>query len=194
MTTLAGYFQSVFGEFWSVLPIAALIFFLRVLDMSADTLRILSMVKGHRGRAALLGVFQASVFIYAITEVIRSPTHWIPMAGYALGFGVGTYIGSTIAEWLSSNFVLLRVLSRGFAGEVTEHLRDRGCRVTVVQGHSKDGPMPILFSVVNRDVAREAMATIRQIDDQAFITFEQVERAVGGYIPRLAGWRPAVRR
>ncbi len=194
MTTLVGFFQSTFGEFWSVLPIAALIFLLRVLDMSADTLRILSMVKGHRTRAALLGVFQASVFIYAITEVVRSPTHWIPMAGYALGFGVGTYIGSTIAEWLSSNHVLLRVLSRTHSAEITEHLRGRGCRVTVVQGQGKDGPVPILFSVVNRDVAHEAMGVIRKIAPQSFITVEQVERAVGGYVPRLAGWRPAVRR
>ncbi|MDI9432254.1 MAG: DUF5698 domain-containing protein [Planctomycetota bacterium] len=173
---------------------AGLIFVLRVMDMSVDSVRVISMVKGYRLRAALLGTVEAGIFIFAISQVLSSPMQWQQMVGYALGFGVGTFTGSTIAGRLASNFTLLRCLSRTSAQQIAERLRDQGHRVTAVRGEGRDGPVLILFSVMERDLAEDAMAAIRQIDDQAFVITEPIDRAVGGYVPRLAGWRPAVRR
>jgi len=173
---------------------ASLIFVLRVMDMSLDSVRVISMVKGYRLRAALLGTVEAGIFIFAISRVLSSPMQWPQMVAYALGFGVGTFTGSTIAGWLASNFALLRCLSRRSAQQIAECLRDQGHRVTTVGGEGRDGPVLILFSVMERDLAEDAMAAIRRIDDQAFVITEPIDRAVGGYVPRLVGWRPAVRR
>lgn len=173
---------------------AASIFVLRVADMSIDSIRVLSMVKGYRARAALLGALEAGLFIVAISEVLGGPMQWPQMLGYALGFGGGTFAGSTIAALLASNYVLLRVLSREQAREIAEKLRNQGYRVTAVQGEGRDGPVLILFSALERCLAEKAMNYVRKIDEKAFVTLEPIERAAGGYLPHLAGWRPTVRR
>ncbi|NLW86639.1 MAG: hypothetical protein GXY38_07170, partial [Planctomycetes bacterium] len=87
-----------------------LILVLRVMNMSVDSVRVISMVKGYRLRSALLGTVEAGIFIFAISQVLSSPMQWQQMVGYALGFGVGTFTGSTIAGRLASNFTLLRCL------------------------------------------------------------------------------------
>ena len=179
---------------WTTLANAGLIFALRVADMSADSLRIISMVKGRRIRAAAFGVLEAGVFIYAISRALRPPIHWVQMAGYAGGFGVGTLTGATIAGWLTSNFVLLRVLSRSHAHEIADRLRRDSYRVTSVNGEGRDGPVSILFSVLERHLAERAMAVVRDVDEQAFVTLEPIEKSAGGYVPGLPWWRPSVRR
>jgi uncharacterized protein YebE (UPF0316 family) len=88
-----------------------LILVLRVMNMSVDSVRVISMVKGYRLRSALLGTVEAGIFIFAISQVLSSPMQWQQMVGYALGFGVGTFTGSTIAGRLASNFTLLRCLT-----------------------------------------------------------------------------------
>lgn len=170
-----------------------LIFVLRVTDVSVDTLRILSMVKGHKWRAAALGALEAGVFICAISHVLRPPVHWIQMTGYALGFGVGTLVGITIAQRISSTFVLLRVLSRSKSPEIRQRLLDDGFRVICVRGEGKLGPVDILFGVMNRRMVMHAMELVSQIDPEAFVVVEQVEHAMGGNVPSLSTWRPSVR-
>ncbi len=185
------------GGWASIVLGALLIFGLRVLDVSIDSLRIITMVKGHRVVAGVLGVVEAGIFIYAISQVLQPPVHWLAMVGYACGFGVGTFTGTAIAERFVSHYVMVRILSRGYSEQIAQGLRERKYRVTVVEGEGMMGRVLILFTVMERKVAKQAIALIRQADPDAFVTFEPVERAVGGFVPHIprtpAWWRPAVR-
>ena len=51
---------------------AALIFALRVTDMSLDMLRILFVMRGRKGIAWVLGFFQSAIFVVAITSVLSN--------------------------------------------------------------------------------------------------------------------------
>jgi len=67
---------------------AGLIFLLRVGDMTLDTLRVLVVMRGRKGFAWLLGFFQASIFVLAISSVLKDLIGDVGrggMVGVALG-------------------------------------------------------------------------------------------------------------
>jgi len=186
--------EAVGGADWQRIALGAVFIFLcRVSDVSIDTLRVISIVKGHRGRAAVFGMLEAGIFIVALATVIRPPIHWLQMVGYAGGFGVGTLVGMTLAAWLSSEFVLLRILSRPPGGPIGDRLRSDGFAVTAVAGEGRDGPIEILFSVVRRSQAQKALDVVRAVDEKAFVVVEPVQHAAGGHVPRFIGPGVAVR-
>ncbi|MFP4104875.1 MAG: DUF2179 domain-containing protein [Phycisphaerae bacterium] len=188
--SLAGDSQFVFAVI-----MGAIIFALRLVEMSLDSLRIVSMVKGNRGRAGVLGFCEAMLFIYAISQALRPPVLWPQMVGYAAGFASGTYLGTTIATHFTSGYVMLRILSRPHAKEIVALLRDKGHRVTCVTGEGRDGAVPILFTVLDKKLAERAIELVTRVDERAFVTIEPIERAHGGYVPMLpVWWRPGVRR
>ena len=65
--------ENVFVGLFSVqaLMSAGLIFILRVMDMSLDTLRVLYVMRGRKAVAWGLGFFQALIFVLAIGSVIN---------------------------------------------------------------------------------------------------------------------------
>jgi uncharacterized protein YebE (UPF0316 family) len=187
--------EAIGGADWQRVALGAVFIFLcRVSDVSIDTLRVISIVKGYRWRAAVFGMLEAGIFIVALATVIRPPIHWLQMVGYAGGFGVGTLVGMTLAARLSAEFVLLRVLSRPTGGPIGDRLRAGGFAVTAVAGQGRDGPVEILFSVVRRSRAKEALDVVRAVDEKAFVVLEPVQHAAGGYVPRFIGPGVEVRR
>ncbi len=172
---------------------ALAIFACRVCDMSLDTLRVVSLVKGKALRAGVLGFCEAAIFITAISQVLQPPYCVLYMLAYALGFAGGNLAGTVIAGWVSSQYVLLRVLSREHAQDIVRLFRREGYRVTVVHGEGQLGPVLILFTVMERRLCKKAIELVRHLDHRAFVLVEPVEEAVGGYVPRLARLRPSVR-
>lgn len=173
---------------------ALLIFALRVCDMSMDTLRVMSMVRGKRIRASLFGLVEAGVFIMAIAKVLSPPIRPLEMAGYAAGFAAGTFIGMTLAQRLTTNHVLFRVLSPKHGEAICWSLRDAGFAVTCVEAEGKSGPVPILWTVINRKNGERLIALVRKLDPKAFIVSEPIDHACGGFVPRPASGLVAVRR
>ena len=187
--------EAIGGADWQRVALgAAFIFLCRVSDVSIDTLRVISIVKGQRVLAALFGMLASGIFIVALATIFRPPIHWLQMVGYAGGFGVGTLVGMTLAARLSAEFVLLRVLSRPPGGPISDRLRSGGFAVTAVAGQGRDGPVEILFGVVRRSQARKALNLVRAVDAKAFVVLEPVQHAAGGYVPRFIGPGVAVRR
>jgi len=187
--------EAIGGADWQRVALGAVFIFLcRVSDVSIDTLRVISIVKGQRVLAALFGMLASGIFIVALATIFRPPIHWLQMVGYAGGFGVGTLVGMTLAARLSSEFVLFRVLSRPPGGPIGDRLRSDGFAVTAVAGQGRDGPVEILFGVVRRSQARKALNLVRAVDAKAFVVLEPVQHAAGGYVPRFIGPGVAVRR
>lgn len=162
-----------------------IIFCLRLCDMTIDTLRVMSMVRGLKWRTAGLGFMQALIFIATLAQVLTPPIHPYQMLGYALGFSVGTLIGMTIGARISSAFLLFHVISRKSAQEICDGLRVAGFAVTTVAGEGREGPLMVLYVVMKRTQGREALKFVRSIDKEAFVVSQPIERAMGGYVPQI---------
>jgi len=67
-----------------------LIFVRRLSDVTLGTLRILMTVRGRKLPAALNGFVEVTIFVVAISQVVRNATNFWSVLGYASGFAAGT--------------------------------------------------------------------------------------------------------
>ena len=102
---------------------AGLIFFLRVCDMTLDTLRMLVVMRGRKGIAWALGFFQALIFVLAISSVLSNLENPLNVLGYAGGFATGIVVGMFIEERLAIGHVQLSIVSSRRGAAITERLR-----------------------------------------------------------------------
>ncbi len=166
---------------WAALASAALIFGLRVVDVSIATVRMLAIIRGQRLVAWFLGFFQALVFVVAIRQVFANLDNIWNMVGYAAGFATGTVVGMWLEEQLAMGYTHMRVISPGRGSVLAERLREAGYAVTEVAGRGRDGTV----NVLNLTVPRKQVPTVRRIvtdfDPKAFITMEDVRPLRRGY-------------
>jgi uncharacterized protein YebE (UPF0316 family) len=128
----------------SALLSASMIFALRVTDMTLDTLRVLVMMRGRRKIAWVLGFFQASIFVIAITNVLSNLDNPLNILGYAAGFATGIVVGMAIEERLAIGHVQLSIISPGRGAALAERLRAEGYAITEISGRGKDGVVTML--------------------------------------------------
>ena len=162
---------------------ALLIFFLRILDVSVGTLRVMYMVRGDRRKAVPLAFFESLVWVFAISRIMKEVDNTSNMLAFAAGFAAGTLVGMTLERWIASGFVLMRVISDVGKERLAGAVRAAGFGVTVVNGEGREGEQEILFIVALRRRAQELLELIRRVDDGAFVTVDPVNKAMGGYLP-----------
>ena len=157
------------------------VFTMRVIDMSLDTLRMLFVMRGRKFLAGGIGVIQATVFILAVSTVLKGPLDLLTIAGYALGFGTGVVIGIIAEQRLALGHSMLRVYSPTSGAALAEALRAASFAVTEFIAHGRDGEITVINSAIaRRDVAR-AQDIIKQIDPGAFITVDEIQPLQRGY-------------
>src|SRR5918992_3102266 len=170
-----------------------IIFALRIVDVSLDTMRVLSAVRGARWVAGGLGFFQAMIWLVVVGNAIKYLDSIWHVLGYAAGFGAGTLVGISIESALAYGVATIRVVSRDGAEEIASALRQRGYGVTEIDGQGRDGRVDILNSVVQRQDLEEVMRIVDRWDPGAFVTVEEPKLLRGGSVARRVGmaipWR-----
>jgi uncharacterized protein YebE (UPF0316 family) len=161
-----------------------LIFVLRVLDIAAATLRMLMVVRGRKLNAWLLGFVQAILFVLAIQAVLSDLGSWINIIAYAMGFATGTVVGMLIEERIAIGFKHVRIISSRRGSELVEYLRLQGYAVTEVSGRGKDGTVSLLNCTVQRKEMQKIEMLVKQKDEQAFITADDVIPVSRGFWKR----------
>lgn len=166
---------------WSAWLSAGLIFFLRVSDMTLDTLRVLVMMRGKKSIAWLLGIFQSLIFVLAISSVLSNLDNPLNILGYASGFATGVVVGMLIEERLALGHVQISIVSSRRGTAIAERLREEGFAITEIPARGKDGVVSLLnCSVLRRNVKR-VQEIVNEVDDSAFITAEDVRPVRHGF-------------
>jgi uncharacterized protein YebE (UPF0316 family) len=158
-----------------------LIFLLRVSDMTLDTLRVLVVMRGRKGIAWVLGFFQASIFVLAISSVLSNLDNPLNVIGYAAGFATGNVVGMMIEERLAIGHIHLNIVSSRLGSAIAEHLRDQGYAVTEIPARGKDGMVSLLHVSVLRKNVDKVRKLVNEIDPDAFITSEDVRPVRRGF-------------
>lgn len=161
-----------------------LIFVLRLTDVTLGTMRILMTVRGRKLLAALIGFVEVTIFIVAISRVVRNVNNIWLVLGYSAGFAAGTLVGMTIEEHLALGWTVVRVISSDLGKGVADALRTAGFGVTEMAGHGMKGDVSVFEVVVRRADLPTVLQTIDQVDGKAFVTVEETRRVYRGW--RLA--------
>jgi uncharacterized protein YebE (UPF0316 family) len=160
---------------------AGLIFLLRVSDMTLDTLRVLVVMRGRKAIAWVLGFFQASIFVLAISSVLSNLDNPLNVIGYAAGFATGNVVGMLIEERLAIGHIHLNIVSSRLGSAIAEHLRGQGYAVTEIPARGKDGMVSLLHVSVLRKNVDTVRKLVNEIDADAFITSEDVRPVRRGF-------------
>lgn len=158
-----------------------LIFCLRVTDVTLGTMRILMTVRGQKLLAALIGFVEVTIFVVAISQVVRNVNNIWNVIGYSGGFAVGTLVGMTIEERLALGFTVIRIICADVSNKVAEALRAAGFGVTEMGGQGMRGPVNVLEVVVRRADVPAVLQLVDKTDPRAFITVEETRRVYRGW-------------
>lgn len=158
-----------------------LIFCLRLTDVTLGTMRILMTVRGRKLFAALIGFVEVTIFVVAISQVIRDAGNVWYVLGYSGGFAAGTLVGMTIEERIALGYTIVRVICSEMRSTVAESLRESGFGVTQMAGQGLRGPVEVLEIVVRRAELPAVLQIVESVDQRAFITVEETRRVYRGW-------------
>jgi uncharacterized protein YebE (UPF0316 family) len=168
---------------WESLGGALLIFGMRLADVPIGTLKTVLMVRGMRTWATLLGLLEVTIWITAMGKVMGQLDNPWNIAGYALGYSAGTWLGMWIESRLAFGSVEVHTISLTRSAEVAEVIRATGYGVTQFQGHGESGPVSIVGTIAERKHLDGLLKRIHEIDPAAFITVDDTRRVIGGFRP-----------
>lgn len=159
---------------------AFFIFSARVADVTLGTLRVLLIVRGRKYQAAALGFFEVTIFLGALTMVVRDMDNPIKVVAYALGFAAGNILGSVVEERLALGYVTAQIICMRPDANLDVILREQGFGVTVLQGHGREGPRKVLLVTVARKSLSRLHSAIETHDPEAFFTIMETRSIYGG--------------
>lgn len=160
---------------------AAFVFGLRVVDVTLGTVRLVLTVRGQRLAAGVMGFFEVTIFLIAITQVLAQIGNWVNILAYAGGFATGTVVGITLEERLALGTAVVRVVSSRRGREVGQALRDAGYGVTELSGVGGRRRVRIANVVAQRREVPKIIRTVEGIDKEAFITVEGARTVYRGW-------------
>jgi uncharacterized protein YebE (UPF0316 family) len=166
---------------WVILPL--LIFLARICDVSIGTVRIIFVSRGKRLLAPLLGFFEVSIWLLAISQIMQQLDNAICFIAYAAGFAMGNYIGILIEEKLAMGTLILRVFVTTDDACIKERLYEAGFGVTAINGQGRNGAVEILFSVIKRKDQGRAIAIVESCRSDAFYSIEEAKSVNKGVFP-----------
>lgn len=156
---------------------SAIIFGMRVADVTLGTMRIIQLVRGHRLWAGALGFFESLIWVLAARQVLTDLDEPVKIGAYAAGYAVGTMLGGSVERWLAMGTAMVRVVSSVQAPPVFEALQRSGIPTTVVNGDGRDGPVRVVFSIISRRDVPRALAVIHETNPNAIVTVEDTRIA-----------------
>jgi len=168
-------FSQSFLFIWIILP--SLIFLARIVDVSLQTIRIISISRGIRWLAPLVGFFEVLIWLLAIGQIMKTVSHPVAYIAYAAGFATGTAIGQGLERRLTLGMVIVRIITPNDGPELCQRLHVQGFGFTSVPGRGAAGPVEIIFTVVRRQYLQQLLSLVRATLPDAFYSIEEVASA-----------------
>lgn len=159
-----------------------LIFLARLVDVSMGTMRTLMVVQGRKWPAALIGFFEISIYVLALSKVVNNLDNIFNLLSYSLGFAAGNFVGIMIENKIALGKLAVRVILKSEDNnELIELLRDAGFGVTVISGTGKEGIREILNIIIDRKKLTSLQKLLSDYDETAFIMVNSINPIRGGY-------------
>lgn len=166
---------------WIILPV--LIFLARVCDVSIGTVRIIFISRSRKFLAPLLGFFEVSIWLLAISQIMQNMDNAICFIAYAFGFAMGNFIGILIEEKLAIGTLIVRIILTGSGSELKERLYAEGFGVTSLDARGKNGEVEMLFSIIKRRDLSKIVQIIEHCESNAFYSVEDAKSVNKGIFP-----------
>ncbi len=181
--------------------LCAVIFVLRICDVTLGTIRTVSIVKGRITVAAFLGFFEVLIWILAVSQVISRINESVFLAlAFAGGFAAGNAVGILVERKLAMGTAVVRIISTTHGTEIARAIREDGRDVAVFDGEGVDGAVTLVYAVAPRRQTRQMLQRARSIDPSLVYVSEPAHESFQGAALRLrpvahaTGWRAVFKK
>jgi uncharacterized protein YebE (UPF0316 family) len=166
-----------------MLPLLIKIFVAEMCVVTFGTVRIIFVARGMKVLAPILGFFEVTTWLWAISQVMQNLGN-IPCAlAFAGGFALGNYLGILLEEKLALGTSLIRIVTSKDAGELVRNLNLNDFGVTCLDGQGATGPVQVLLTVVKRKEVDRVTSLIREFDPKVFYSIDEVQTVKQGVFP-----------
>lgn len=166
---------------WVILPI--LIFTARIFDVSIGTIRIIFVARSKRFLAPLLGFFEISIWLLAISQIMANMNNIACFIAYAGGFATGNFIGILLEEKLAIGTLIIRIFLVKDEYGMKKRLYEAGFGVTSIDAHGRNGDVEILYTVIKRKALKQVVEIIESSQSNAFYSVEEAKSVKQGIFP-----------
>jgi len=170
----------------------------RIMDVSIGTVRTITVVRGHRVTAAVLGFFEVLVWVIGTSGVLVEIS-FVKLISYAVGFAMGNAVGIAIEKRVGLGSQAVILISRKRGHSVAFALRMANFMVTEIPARGGRGKVAFCFVVVSRRKIERVMQIARGVDrDVKILTHDvrettlSVGTTVLGHEP--TGWRAILKK
>ena len=160
---------------------ALVIFGLRVLNMTLDTLRMLFMLRGKKTLSWISGFLVSLIYVVLLTSILSNLNSLLYIVAYAAGFATGGVVGMWIEERMAIGFTHIQIISSRRGVVLAQTLREGGFGVTEIPARGKDGMVSMLNLSVRRTQVPDVETIINECDAEAFVTSEDVRPMRRGF-------------
>lgn len=161
--------------------IPLLIFLARVCDVTIGTIKIILVSRGNRLLSPVLGFFEVTIWLLAISQVMKNLDNFVSYIAYSSGFAFGTYVGIYMEKKIALGMQEIRVITTNMMHSLSMILLDEGFAVTTVEAKGSKGPVNIIYTVVKRKDVEHALEIIKIMEPDAFVSIEDVRTSYAGY-------------
>ncbi len=158
-----------------------LIFALRMVGITLDTLRVLFTVRGERAPAWIAGFFETALYVVVLGSVLNNLQNPLNLIGYGAGFATGNVVGMWLENRLGVGFARVRIISAGFESSIAARLREAGFGVTEISAQGMQGTVGVLDCMVQRKDIEEVRSIAEAVDPGAFVTAEDMRPLRHGF-------------
>jgi len=160
----------------------ALIFVLRVADVSLGTMRTVHIMQGRRWLATGIGFVEVTIFIFAISQVVSHLDSPVLMLAYSGGFAAGTFLGLYLEEYFAIGQSQVRIMSQGKGEAIAQAMWAQDFGATVVPGRGRKGPTDLIFSIVPRRCVDDVVSIASAMDGHCMISVADSRYLFRGYL------------
>lgn len=160
------------------------IFFARILDVTAGTMRTIFTVRGNTVKAGIFAFIEIFIWFLIAREALNTDTKsiWIVLA-YAGGYTSGCILGTIISKKFVNMLISIEVITTKATIDNINRIKKEGFGVSVVSASSsKEEEKNILFITLNSRNLEHLKKVINEIDPSAFMVVNESIIVQNGFI------------
>ncbi len=172
------------------------IFLAEVCVVTISTMRTIFVARGMKFLAPFLGMFEVSIWLFAIGEVMKHLNDWRCSAAFAGGFTLGNFLGILLEEKLALGSVGVHMITHRDASRLIDALRSSNYGVTHIEAEGATGPVQVVYTVVRRKELERVLSIAHRFHPNVFYSVDDLHSAASGVAPfgrrRWSGLVPSV--
>jgi uncharacterized protein YebE (UPF0316 family) len=163
---------------WVVLPI--LIFIGRMSDVTLATLRNILLSKSIRNIVPILGFFEATIWLLAISQIMKNLQNPLCFFAYAAGYSMGIFVGIKIEGRLALGLQVMRIIVQKESEKLVQALVEHNFGITMMDATGSKGPVKVILTIVKRKEIGLVSNLISEYNPGAFYSIEDIRTVSSG--------------